>query len=108
MNTNSLHRLLTADHIDADAEKIGVLILLNASPEERLPIYEYGRHILAGAPPTHGCAVRFWGALTALTPRLPGYPDCIATLMSDSAAISQFQSKIALFVVLNDRGQAVL
>lgn len=108
MNSKSLQRILTADHIDQDAKTIGVLILLNASPEERLPIFEYGRHLLAGAPPTHGCAARFWGAMTALAPRLPGYLDCIAALIDQPAIVSQFQSKIALFVVLNDRSQAVL
>jgi hypothetical protein len=105
MNTISLQRIFTIDHIDQDAEKIGAMILANASPEERRPIYEYGRHVLAGAQPSHGCTVRFFGALAQLTPRLPGYADCIATLADSEQAISAFQGKIALFVLLRDREQ---
>lgn len=88
--------------IDQNAEKFGAMILANSTAEERLPVVEYGRHILAGAPPTHGCATRFFGALYILSKRMPGYNQHIATLQCDPGAISHFQSKIALYVLLNE------
>lgn len=89
--------------IDQDASKFGDMILSNASPEARRPVYEYGRYVLAGAEPTHGASVRFFGALYDLTPWMPGYAEHVATLKSSPTAISRFQSGIALHVLLHDK-----
>ncbi|MEO8608927.1 MAG: hypothetical protein ABI690_13635 [Chloroflexota bacterium] len=100
--------LQPTDPIDQDAQKFGDMILSNSTIEERLPVYEYGRYLLAGAEPTHGTSTRFFGALYILSKRMPGYNQHIAVIKSDPGAISLLQSKIALYVLLNETCPAVL
>lgn len=89
--------------VDQDAQKYGDMILLNSTLEERMPVYDYGRHLLAGAEPSHGTAVRFFGALYTLSARMPGYAEHIARIKACPEAISAFQSRIALYVLLNEK-----
>lgn len=105
MTTNSVQPI---DPIDQDAKRYGDMILAHSTLDERMPIYEYGRHVLAGADPSHGTAVRFFGALYDLTPRMPGYAEHIERVKTCPQAISLLQSKIALYVVLYEPSLVVL
>lgn len=102
MMKHSLQPIPAPDQFDEDAETFGAMILAKSTPEERQPVVEYGRYILAGAPPSHGCATRFFGAIYILSKRMPGYNECIAAMKTEAGAISRLQSKIALYVLLNE------
>lgn len=103
MNINSVQLIWTPDHIGQLAEEFGALLLANSSNDEREPIYNYGRHMLAAAQPSAGCIARFVAALYTLTPRMPGYAKQVAALATEPQTISLLQSNIALYVVLNDK-----
>jgi len=102
MVLNSIPQIPTPDPIQTEGDAFGQMILKIATPAERQPIREYGRCLLAGFPPPTRTTVQMFAALHALASRLPGYLRFISTISRDSAALSRFEDRIALYVARHE------
>ena len=108
MNENIVTEVPTNESIDKRVELNGAMIFMKSTAEERGPIYEYGRYLLARIEPTPGCTLRFYAALRDLAPRLPDYQALIDQTALYPAAMSRFQARLAVYVARNEHFSVVL
>lgn len=80
----------------------GAMIFTIATPDERRPLYEYGRFLLARIEPTTGCTLRFYNALDTIMPRLPDYKAFVEEVGSMSYMLTRFQCRLAVYIARND------
>lgn len=102
MNDTTIPQQLTNERITQRVEMNGMSIFKVATPEERRPLYEYGRFLQARMEPTTGCTLRFYGALRTLAPRLPDYQALIDETALYPEVLSRFQSRLAVYIARND------
>jgi hypothetical protein len=102
MVTFSLPQTPSPESIESEGDAFGRMILMITSPAEREAITDYGRCLLAGFPPPTRTTVHMFAALHSLSNRLPGYLRFVSGISTDSAALSRFEDRIALYVAQHE------
>ena len=86
------------DHINGLAAHYAAHILRLIPPADRAPIVAYGRCLVDGRTPSTGTVLRFFNALHAAGPTLPGYIGFVGRISTRPSVITRFEDGIAVGV----------
>jgi hypothetical protein len=108
MTENTVSQLPSNDTINENAKAIAAMMMQVATFEERQPIVDYGRCLLAKVEPPSNFTLRFFAGMSKLAPRLPDYQTFTRDNVMYESAISTLQCRIAVIVVRHEYDSAVL